>query len=86
VLSNWGRQSDRFGGVTLRRVEVNGQPGAIALDSEDRVISVVALDIADDRVQGVRSIVNPEKLGHLGPVADLQALLKRARGAAAGES
>jgi RNA polymerase sigma-70 factor (TIGR02957 family) len=86
LLSTWKRQSDRFGGLNIRRVEVNGQPGAIVLDSEDRLISVLALDIADDRVQGVRSIVNPEKLGHLGPVADLRALLKRARGAAAGES
>ena len=38
----------------------------------------MALDIAGDRVQGVRSVVNPEKLGHLGPVADLSALLRRA--------
>jgi RNA polymerase sigma-70 factor, ECF subfamily len=59
-------------------VEVNGQPGAIALDSEDKVIGVIALDIAEGRVQGVRSVVNPEKLRHVGPVADLRALLRRA--------
>ncbi|HEV2874626.1 MAG TPA: RNA polymerase sigma-70 factor [Thermoleophilaceae bacterium] len=78
TLANWGRQSQRFGAVSTRRVEVNGQPGAVVLDAEERVISVVALDIADDRVQGVRSIVNPDKLGHLGPVADLRGLLRRA--------
>jgi RNA polymerase sigma-70 factor (TIGR02957 family) len=78
TLAGWGRQRERFGGVTMRRVEVNGQPGVIVLDSEDRVISVLALDIADGRVQGIRSVVNPEKLRHLGPVADLRALLRRA--------
>ena len=78
LLATWGRYAERFGGATFRRVEVNGQPGAIVLDAEDRVISVLALDIADGRVQGVRSIVNPEKLQHVGPVADLRALLRRA--------
>jgi RNA polymerase sigma-70 factor (TIGR02957 family) len=78
TLATWGRQGQRFAGATMRRVEVNGQPGVVVLDSEDRVISVLALDIADERVQRVRSIVNPEKLRHLGPVADLRALLQRA--------
>jgi RNA polymerase sigma-70 factor (TIGR02957 family) len=78
ALATWGRLAPRFGGATFRRVEVNGQPGAVALDADDRVISVIALDIADGRVQGVRSIVNPEKLRHVGPVADLGELLRRA--------
>jgi RNA polymerase sigma-70 factor (TIGR02957 family) len=78
TLGAWSRVAPRFGGTTFRRVEVNGQPGAVALDADDKVIAVIALDIADDRVQGVRSIVNPEKLGHVGPVADLRELLRRA--------
>ncbi|MGH2745654.1 MAG: RNA polymerase sigma-70 factor [Thermoleophilaceae bacterium] len=86
TLAAWGRQGQRLTGATVRRVEVNGQPGAMILDGEDRVISVMALDIADDRVQGVRSVVNPEKLRHLGPVADLRALLRRASPARAAPS
>jgi RNA polymerase sigma-70 factor (TIGR02957 family) len=78
LLGTWGRQAERFGGASFKRVEVNGQPGAVALDADDRVISVMALDIAEGRVQGVRSIVNPDKLRHVGPVADLRALLERA--------
>ena len=78
LLPNWRRAADRFGGMSMRRVEVNGQPGALVLDAEDRLISVIALDIADGQVQGVRSIVNPDKLDHLGPVADLRGLLERA--------
>ena len=50
---------------------VNGQPGAVSYDSEDRVVNVFTLDIADGRVQTVRSIVNPDKLRHLGPVSDV---------------
>jgi RNA polymerase sigma-70 factor (ECF subfamily) len=86
ALATWRRQAVRFGGMTIRRVEVNGQPGAMVLDPEDRLISVLAFDIAEDRIQGVRSVVNPEKLGHLGqPLSDVRALLKRAREAPAGE-
>jgi len=55
---------------------VNGQPGAVTYDSEGRVINVFALDIADGKVQALRSVVNPDKLHHLGPVSD-QALRVR---------
>jgi RNA polymerase sigma-70 factor (ECF subfamily) len=51
----------------VRRAEVNGQPGAMMLDPEGRLIGVLALDIADGQVQAVSSIVNPDKLRHLGP-------------------
>jgi RNA polymerase sigma-70 factor (TIGR02957 family) len=50
---------------------VNGQPGAVVYDAAGRVASVVALDIADGLVQAVRSVVNPDKLQHLGPTSDL---------------
>ncbi len=50
---------------------VNGQPGGVSHDAEGRVINVFALDIADGTVQAVRSVVNPDKLSHLGPVSDL---------------
>jgi RNA polymerase sigma-70 factor (ECF subfamily) len=56
--------------VTVTRTTVNGQPGWIAHDSKDKVIVVMALDIAGGRVTAIRSIVNPDKLAHLGPVSD----------------
>jgi RNA polymerase sigma-70 factor (ECF subfamily) len=59
-------------------VEVNGQPGAV-LSADGGVVAVMALDIADGCIQGIRSIVNPDKLGHVGPVADMAALLSQAR-------
>src|SRR3954454_25011772 len=70
------RSLARFGGFTTRREEINGQPGALFFDGEGRLISVAILDIAEDEVQGVSAIVNPDKLRHLGPVADVRALLR----------
>jgi RNA polymerase sigma-70 factor (TIGR02957 family) len=58
-------------GVYGEPAMVNGQPGAVVYDGEGRVVSVFALDIADGLVQAVRSVTNPDKLGHLGPVSDL---------------
>ncbi len=68
------RAAARFGGFTLRREEVNGQPGALVLDRHGRLIAVMILDVADGQIQAVSSIVNPDKLRHLGPVGDLRAL------------
>jgi RNA polymerase sigma-70 factor (ECF subfamily) len=72
----WLRAGERFGGVGFTRVEVNGQSGAIIRDNEGRVISVLALETAEGQIQAIRSVVNPDKLGHLGPVADLASLLR----------
>jgi ketosteroid isomerase-like protein len=77
TLLAWARAASRLGDVTLRRVTVNGQPGAIVLDPGGRLIGVVALDIAGGQVQAVNSLINPDKLDHLGlPIADLAALLR----------
>jgi RNA polymerase sigma-70 factor, ECF subfamily len=65
--------------VSVRAVNVNGQPGAMTFDSAGRIINVFCLDIVDGAIQTIRSIVNPEKLRHLGPVSDLAALPKHTR-------
>jgi RNA polymerase sigma-70 factor (ECF subfamily) len=65
--------------VSLRLVEVNGGPGALYLDGQQRLIGVVALDIAGGQIRGISSIVNPDKLKHLGPVGDLGSLLDRSQ-------
>jgi RNA polymerase sigma-70 factor (ECF subfamily) len=62
--------------------EVNGQPGAILRDRDGNVVSTLTLDVLGGRIQTIRSVVNPDKLGHLGPVADAWAVareLKQAR-------
>jgi RNA polymerase sigma-70 factor (TIGR02957 family) len=69
------RARTRFG-ITSRREEVNGQPGALFFDGEGRLISVMSLEIAEGQIQAVSSIANPDKLRHLGPLADLGTLLR----------
>jgi RNA polymerase sigma-70 factor (TIGR02957 family) len=63
----------RFG-LILRREQVNGQPGALVVDREGRLIAVMSIDVAEGQIQDVSAIVNPDKLRRLGPVADLRAL------------
>jgi len=60
--------------VTLEPHEVNGQPGAILRDRDDKVLTTLALDVLDGRIQTIRSVINPDKLGHVGPVADAWAV------------
>jgi RNA polymerase sigma-70 factor, ECF subfamily len=62
--------------VTLEPREVNGQPGAIFRDRGNRVLLTVTLDVLDGRIQAIRSVSNPDKLGHVGPVADAWAVAR----------
>ena len=60
--------------VTLEQREVNGQPGAIVRDRDGKVLNTVALDVLDGQIQTIRSVSNPDKLGHVGSVADAWAV------------
>ena len=79
TLINWVGLAARLPGVSVRPVEVNGGPGALLLDAQRRLIGVLALDIAGGQITSISSIVNPDKLTHLGPVADFGSLLRSAR-------
>jgi RNA polymerase sigma-70 factor (TIGR02957 family) len=72
----WVGRVARLPGVSLRLVEVNGGPGALLLDGQERLIGVCALEVADGRITSIGGIVNPDKLTHLGPVGDFRALLR----------
>jgi RNA polymerase sigma-70 factor (ECF subfamily) len=80
TLRAWARQGARIAGAAIRPVTVNGQPGGLVVDGSGRVISVMALDIEGGEIRAIRSIVNPEKLGHVGKAADVRALLGRRGG------
>lgn len=82
TLVAWMRQADRIPGVTFELVRVNGQPGLLNRDPRGRVFGVLALEIAGEEIRGIRSIVNPDKLRHLGEVGDLGELLRRRKPAA----
>ena len=66
-------------GVTFRTVHINGQPGVVFVDEEDRIGAVMSVDVADGLVQTIRGITNPDKLEHLGPVLDARAVLRENR-------
>jgi RNA polymerase sigma-70 factor (ECF subfamily) len=65
--------------VQVRPTEINGQPGAINSDRTGGIISVISLDIAEGRVRAIRGILNPDKLRHLGPVADIGQVIRETR-------
>jgi RNA polymerase sigma-70 factor (TIGR02957 family) len=77
TLIAWSKAAARFGAV-FTRTEVNGQPGATVSSPDGRLISVMALEVGDGEVRAVRSVVNPDKLGHLGrPLMNLSEMLGR---------
>ncbi|MFC1406508.1 MULTISPECIES: RNA polymerase sigma-70 factor [Streptacidiphilus] len=67
----------RIGGV-VQPHRVNGQPGAVVRDREGRVVNTLALDILDGRIRTIRTVINPDKLRHLGPPADAWSVLREA--------
>ncbi len=62
--------------VRLEPHELNGQPGAIFRDRDGRALATMALDVLDGQIQAIRSVVNPDKLRHVGPVADAWAIAR----------
>jgi RNA polymerase sigma-70 factor (ECF subfamily) len=66
-------------GVRIQVTDVNGQPGAMAFDAQDRLVGVIGLGIAEGQIETIHSIVNPDKLRHFDRVGDLGALLRASR-------
>jgi len=60
--------------VTFEPREVNGQPGAGFRAPDGRILHTLSLEVLDGRIRAIRSVLNPDKLGHLGPVADAWAV------------
>jgi hypothetical protein len=52
-------------GARVEPIEVNGQPGALALNADGSLISVMALDISGGVITAIRSVPNPDKLAHI---------------------
>jgi RNA polymerase sigma-70 factor (ECF subfamily) len=74
TLIEWARLAARAPGRSLRPVEVNGGPGALYLDAQQRLIGVVALEVAGGQITSIHAILNPDKLTRLGPVGDFGSL------------
>ena len=76
ILMGWLNPETRLPGIRLRPTEVNGGPGALVFDRDQRLIGVTAIDIADGEIKAISSIANPDKLQHLGvPVGNLGSVI-----------
>lgn len=75
ILAWLAARLTRIGGA-VEPHKLNGRPGAIFRDREGKVLTTWTLDIHADRIHTIHTINNPDKLGHLGPVADTWSALR----------
>ncbi|HEV7162225.1 MAG TPA: RNA polymerase sigma factor SigJ [Solirubrobacteraceae bacterium] len=85
TILSWLRLASRLPGATWHPTEVNGGAGVLFRDAQQRLISVIALDIAAGKIISISSIVNPDKLQHLGPVGDFTSLQRSREGTRSSE-
>lgn len=64
-------------GARIEPTELNGEPGALCFDADGRLINVLCLEIAGGAINTVRSVINPDKLSHLGYELSPLALVDR---------
>jgi RNA polymerase sigma-70 factor (ECF subfamily) len=62
VARLWANLRDRSGPYTLHAIDVNGQPGVAGIAPDGTPLTVLTLDVVDDRIQTVWAVVNPDKL------------------------
>jgi RNA polymerase sigma-70 factor (ECF subfamily) len=70
ALASFYKLADEWG-VTLHPAIVNGQPGFRALAPDGKLVNVVGVDVAGGKVQRIHSMLNPDKLSHIGLMSDL---------------
>jgi RNA polymerase sigma-70 factor (ECF subfamily) len=79
LFAQLGRQTETLG-ATFELHEINGQPGIIFRGPAGGVFSVMSVEVVDGRVATIRSVVNPDKLRHLGAVQSLRDVMGGASG------
>jgi RNA polymerase sigma-70 factor, ECF subfamily len=77
LFAGLGRQMQAMG-ASLELHRINGQPGAVFRGSRGGIFSVMSVDVVDGRIAAIRSVVNPDKLGHLGPLESLRDVMNEA--------
>ena len=70
ALATFYKIADEWG-VTFHPAIVNGQPGFRSLAPDGRLVNVVEIEVADGKVPRIHSMLNPDKLSHIGLVSDL---------------
>jgi RNA polymerase sigma-70 factor (ECF subfamily) len=79
LFAQLGRQTETLG-ATFELHEINGQPGIIFRGPAGGVFSVMSVEVVDSRVATIRSVVNPDKLRHLGKLESLRDVMDMAGG------
>jgi RNA polymerase sigma-70 factor (ECF subfamily) len=79
LFASMGRQLARLGS-TFEAHQVNRQPGVLFRGPNGGVMSVMSFEVVDGRVTTIRSVVNPDKLRHLGAVESLREVMEGAAG------
>ncbi len=79
MFAGMGTQVGRLG-ASMEPHRINAQPGVTFRGPHGGIFSMMSFEIIDGRVATVRSIVNPDKLDHRGPVESLRDVLDEARG------
>ena len=79
LFAQLGRQTETLG-ATFELHKINGQPGIIFRGPGGGVFSAMSVEVVDGRVATIRSVVNPDKLHHLGKVESLRDVMDVARG------
>jgi RNA polymerase sigma-70 factor (TIGR02957 family) len=78
MLHNWSAARTRMpGGAGFHLAQINGGPGALVLDTHGHLMAVLALEISGDQITRVMSVVNPDKIGHIGEVVNIGDMLRR---------
>jgi RNA polymerase sigma-70 factor, ECF subfamily len=70
ALIAFGRLGEQWG-TTFEPALVNGQPGFRTVAPDGTLVNVVAIEVEGGVVRRIYSMLNPDKLGHLGPLSDL---------------
>jgi RNA polymerase sigma-70 factor (TIGR02957 family) len=69
------RAGERLG-VRLEAADANGGPALLVRDADGALLCVLSVQVEEGRITRFHNVLNPDKLGHLGPVGDLTALLR----------
>jgi RNA polymerase sigma-70 factor (ECF subfamily) len=64
VLAGFARVGGRRG-ITVRPVEINGQPGLVGIEPDGTVIAAWSLLISGGVIQTIHGVTNPDKLAHI---------------------
>jgi RNA polymerase sigma-70 factor (ECF subfamily) len=73
----------RGGPIRFERALVGGEPGLLIIADETvggGLIGTWAFEVSDGEIAAIRGVINPDKLRHLGPLADLDRIQAWLRG------